>query len=425
MQLRDAATDPRTRARAVLLAGIVGGLLTLAFFALFRPNPDTTFDVFYYAAAQSMDGRIDYETGHGLWVYSPPALFYFYPYAVLFDFETARNVHRVVSVLVTVGYAGLLVRFVGRHVELETIDRLCIGGFAILSVYPVVNVVNGSFVGVFTALLGTGWILMESDRGDVGGAAWALASIVKAYAVFWGIYMLRVREWRGVAGAFAAGIGATVVGGLVFGFDAYFRYVEETSEGRVRYHLFRNGASPDNEAVTPLRALGQLFPNVDPSFWTPVLLVAVGVLTLVVFYLVPAETVLDRATLLLATILGVWFVMPTSQDLDAYIVYAPLLFLLFAERESVVQGAYVLGTLALSYNVGRGELRAVSEAAGLADPVMAIGEPVLSFATMPMWGLSALYVGVLVKATVRGRETGRVADAQRKLRSVRRRDASG
>jgi hypothetical protein len=408
MNFRRTLSDRRQRARLVLFAGIAGGLLTAMFFALFRPNPPTTFDVFYFAAAKSMSGPVVYETGYGLWTYTPAALLYFYPYALLLDYQTALLAHRVLSVVVTLGYALALVRFLGHHTDLQRLDRIAVFGFASLSVYPIVNVINGSFVGVFATFLGMGWLLVESDR-DGGGALWALASIVKGYPAFWGVYLLRVRRWRAVGAAILTGVSTTLLGVVVFGFDAYVRFFTVAGTNRVRYQMFTDGGSPDNEAVTPLRALGQLFPSVDPAVWTPVLIVVVVCVTLLVYYLIPAESLNDRATLLLVTILGVWFVMPTSQDLDVYIIYAPLLVLLYAEQEWQVQSLYALGTLVLSYNFGRTELRAVSELVGVADTVMLVGEPVLTFATMPMYGLVALYAGCLVKARIRGRESTRTA----------------
>ena len=408
MNLRRTLSDRRQRARLVLFAGIAGGLLTAVFYALFRPNPPTTFEVFYFAAAKSMSGPIVYKTGYGLWTYTPAALLYFYPYALLFDYPTALLVHRIISAVVTVGYALALVRFLGHHANLKRLDRIAVFGFATLSVYPIVIIITGTFEIVFATFLGMGWLLVESDR-DGGGALWALASIVKGYPAFWGVYFLRVRRWRAVGAAMLSGIGGTLLGMVVFGFDAYVRFFRVAGTSRVRYEMFAGGGSPDNEAVTPLRALGQLFPTVDPSVWTPVLLVVVVCITLLVYYLIPAESLNDRATLLLVTILGVWFVMPTSQDLDTYIIYAPLLELLYIEREWQVQSLYALGTVVLSYNFGRTELRAVSEIVGVADAVMLFGEPILTFATMPMYGLVALYAGCLVKAHIRGRESTRTA----------------
>jgi hypothetical protein len=344
-----------------------------------------------------MSGPIVYETEYGLWTYTPASLLYFYPYAILLDFNSALLFHRVISMIITILYGAALTNFIHAHTSTKRIDRVAVFLFSIASVYPVVNIINGSFVGIFSTFLGLGWLLMESKR-NYGGALWALASIVKGYPAFWGAYMIRVRNWRAILAAAGAGIGSTVVGVFVFGIDAYFRFFTVAGESRVRYEMFRGGASPDNEAVTPLRALSQLFPNIDPSLWTPLIFVVVSCITILVYYTISTDSLNNRATLLLVTILSVWFIMPTSQDLDTYIIYAPLLTLLFLERNQWVQSLYVLGTIIISYNFGRAELRAVSELLGISDLVMLIGEPVLSFATMPMWGLLTLYVGCIGKA---------------------------
>lgn len=419
MKVLDDLVKGHKLTRAVLSAGIIGGILTAVFFAAFRPNPDVTFDVFYYAAKISMEGEVVHETGYGLWTYTPAALLYFYPYVLLFDYETALLVHQVLSVPVAIFYGAVLARFIGRHTEIQKLDKFLIIGFTSASVYPIVNVINGSFVGIFTAALGLGWILLEYDS-DLGGAAWALASIIKGFPAFWGIYLLRTRRWRATGVAIATGVGATLVGVLMFGIDAYLRFFTVAGGNRVRLELFRNGGSPDTEPMTPLRGLAQIFPNVDPAVWPPIIFIVVACLTLAIFYLIPTNTLNDRATLLLATIIGVTFVMPTSQDMDTYLVYAPLLVLLYVERHAIVQTLYAAGTVLLSYNVGRGELRSVSSMFGerVSEVAMAIGDPILSFAHMPMYALFALYIGCLIKARSRGRETGRLDYLKTKVREL-------
>jgi len=414
MRFTTVLSNQKQRTRAVLFAGVVGGVLTAIFFALLRPNPPSTFDVFYFAAEKSMSGPVVYETGHGLWTYTPAALLYFYPYATLFEYQTAMSVHRVISILVTVGYAYALVRFLSQRVNLQRLDRVAIFGFASLSVYPIVNIINASFVGIFATFLGMGWLLVESDY-DGGGTLWALAAIVKGYPAFWGVYLLRVRRWRAVGSAILTGVSATLLGVIVFGFDAYRRFFTVAGTSRVRYELFSGGASPDNEAVTPLRALSQIFPNVDPSVWSSLIFVIVVCITLLVYYLIPADSLNDRATLLLVTIIGIWFIMPTSQDMDMYIVYAPVLVLLYVEKHRSVQSFYAVGTLVFSFNFGRTELRTVSELFGLSDVIMSIGEPVLSFATMPMYGLFTLYLGCLLKARIRGQESERMKQLRKTM----------
>jgi len=399
MALRAIVEDEYVPARIVLTLGILGGILTTIFFVLFRPNPPTTFDVFYFAATKSMSGEVVFHTGYGLWTYTPVSLLYFYPYAALFDFQTAALVHRVLSIVVALVYGVVLARFISRRARLSLIDEGLVVGFTMLSVYPVVNVVNGSFVGMFTAALGVGWVVLESDR-DAGGVLWALASLVKGFPAFWGAYLLRVHRWRAIGMAIATGVGATLVGIGLFGLDAYVRFFSVAGSSRVRLDMFQNGASPDNEAMTPIRGLAQLFPNIDTVIWPPVLLVVVAGLTVWIFYRLSSETLTERATLLLATIIGVMFIMPTTQDMDSYLVYAPVLVLLYVESDTTVKLLYAAGTIFLSYNVGRDELAAVASVVGgnVAELALAVGNPLLAFAKMPMYGILLLYVGCLLKA---------------------------
>jgi len=387
-------------ARAVLFVGIVGGVLSGMFFLLFRPDPPTTFDVFYYAAKTSMSGEVRFETGHGLWVYTPVSLLFFYPYALLFDYPTAMIVHQVLSVLVAVGYGVILARFIACRTSIDRSDIVLVVGFTSLSVYPIVNVVNGSFVGMFTACLGVGWVLLEREHIG-GGIAWALASLIKVFPALWGIYLLRVKAWRTTVAAILTGTSATLLGVFLFGFDSYIRYFGEAAGDRIRLRrFFQGGASPDNEAMTPVRGLAQLFPSVDPVVWTPVLFVVVVLLTGTVYYLLSTDTTTERATLLLATIIGIVFFMPTSQDMDTYLVYAPLLTLLYLEGDPKIHSLYAAGAVLISFNIGRDEVAAVSDL--LVSPfgglLQAVADPVLAFAHLPLLGLYLMYTGCLMKA---------------------------
>lgn len=207
---------------------------------------------------------------------------------------------------------------------------------------------------------------------------------------------------------------------MIFGVETHVRYVLSGAGDRIRLWRFAGGASPDNEAVTPVRPLSQLFPTVDPYVWVPIIVLVVLVTALAVYYLQPTNDLDDRATLLLTLVIGITFVMPTSQDLDVYLVYAPLVVLLYVERYSLVQWVYALGALVVTFNVGRQQLRAVSLLLGevFSDVVMLVGGPVLSFASMPLYGLMILYVGCLVHAWLRGTEVGRVDLVRRRLEDL-------
>lgn len=406
----------RSRTRLVLSAGILAGVLTALFYVFLRPSPNITFDVFYGAAEHAMAGEIVYDTQYGLYVYTPVVLLFFYPFVWLLEFQTALLAFRALSVLVALGYAALVVAFLEERGALKRIDRLLVGAFVAGSIYPITVIATANMGIIFGSLLGIGFIALERNR-DSGGAVWALASLVKGFPALWGLYMLRVRRLRAVVAAIVTGLGATVLGVIVFGIDAYLRFFSTAASSRVRIDSFAGGASPDNEAVTPIRPLAQLFPELDPHIWPPVIIIVVLLFSITIYYLLPTEELADRATLLLATVIGITFMMPTSQDLDVYLVYVPLLVLLFFERHAVVHGLYALGTLFISYNFGRAELRRVTELFGgdISAAVMVVGEPVLAFASMPLYGLVVLYAGCLLKAWTRGSETGRLDTVRDRL----------
>lgn len=394
----------------MLTVAIAAGLAASVYYLLFRPNPVITFDVFYAAAEHSIDGEVIFETDHGLYVYTPVVLVFFYPF-LLFEFTTAVLAMRVLNILVALGYGLVIVGFLREHVDLSRLDEGLVVAFVTASVYPVTVVAIANFNIIFGACLGVGFVWLERDADSgIGGAFWALAALVKVFPALWGAYLLRVRRWRAVAGAIVTGLGATLLGVAMFGFDAYRRFFTNASNSRVRVQSFAGGKSPDNEAITPIRSFAQVFPSVDPSVWVPVIAILAVMLTGLVYYLIPPDTLSDRATLLLATLLGVTFLMPTSQDQDVYLVYAPLLVLLFLERDELVHWLYVVGGLVLSLNFGREEVRTVTESVSsdLSEIVMAVAEPVLAFAPMPLYGIVILYLGCLVSAYRRGKETGRL-----------------
>ena len=400
----------------MLLASIVGGFLTALFYVLLRPSPNITFGVFYAGAENAMAGRVVYDTEYGLYVYTPVVLLLFYPFVSLFDLPTAVLAFRLFNLVWVAGYAAVVAGFVGDIADVGRVDQFLVAGFVAGTVYPVTVVATANMGIIFGSLLGLGFVLLERDRPS-GGAVWALASLVKGFPALWGLYLLRTRRLRAVVAAVATGGGATLLGVALYGIDAYWRFVTVAATSRVRIQSFAGGNSPDNEAVTPIRPLAQLFPGVDPAVWTPVIVAVVVTLTAAAYYLLSTDDLTDRATLLLATVVAITFAMPTSQDLDVYLVYVPLVVLLFVERDRTVHGLYAVGTLFLAYNVGRGEVRSVAAAIdqGLSETVMVVADPVLAFASMPLYGLVLLYAGCLTKAWRRGRQRGRVAHLRRRL----------
>ena len=406
--------------QAALALTILGGALTTGFYILFNPSPMNTFNVFYAAAEGALEGEVVYATEFGLFVYTPITLSYFVPFAVLFDFPTALLVHRVLSVCAAFGYGLALAGFLDDRDLLSRGDRALVVACLTIGLYPIVVVVLGGIEIYLGILLGMGFVLTERGDDRAGGALWAVASLFKIFPALWGAYFLVTRRWNAVVGAVVTGVGATLAGVALFGFDAYRRYFESAAADRVRFEMFANGQSPDNEAVTPIRPLSQLFPNVDPEFWLPVIVAVVVVCVLYVYLKTPQSGLDDRANLLLVTVIAVEFVMPTSQDLDMYMLYGPLIVSLYAERNDAVRVALAGSMVVYTYNFGRSQLDAVSGFVGprFNDVVMAVGDPVLSFASMPLYGMLAMFAVSLVRARIRGRGSSVVANLRGYVRDA-------
>jgi len=399
MRLTAALSDPEQRGKAVLAFCVLAGLATVAFYALLRPSPANTFGVFYLAAKASMSGPVDYRTPYGLYVYTPVTLLFFYPYVLAFDQSTALLVHRVLSVCLALGFGVVLARFLRREIGLSGRDQVLVAAFACASLYPVVDVVLGGIEIVLGAALGIGWIALERRRDGWGGVAWALASLFKVFPSLWGLYMLRAQRLRAVVAAVVAGAGATILGVAIFGLNAYLRYFHTVTTGRIRLFKFAGGASPDNEMVTPVRPLAQIFPHVAPTVWPPVIFVVVALLLGFVYLRVPTDELTDRATLLLATVIAITFVMPTSQDLDMYYLYAPLVVVLLTERRNRIHAVYSIGTVIYMLDFSQNELRPLLAHLGLSHVgIMAVADPFLRFATMPLYGLFVLFAAILLRA---------------------------
>lgn len=395
----------RTAARLALTLTIVGGILTTSFYAFFNPSPSNTFDVFYAAAQSALDGQIVYRTEAGLFVYTPITLAYFVPFAALFDFPTALLVHRVLSVFATFGYGLALARFLDARDLVSKIDRTLIVGCLAVGLYSVVVVVLGGIEIYLGILLGSGFLLLEQRNDRLSGALWAIAALFKVFPALWGLYLLITKRWNAVVSAVVTGVSATLIGVLLFGFDAHVRYIQSTTSGRVRFEMFRDGRSPDNEAVTPVRPLSQLFPDVEPSFWLPIIVVVVSLCILYIYLETPKSGLDDRVSLLLATVIAVEFVMPTSQDLDMYILYGPLILSLYAERNDLITIGLGGAMIVYTYNFGRSQVDAVTAAIGplFNEVAMAVWTPVLRFASMPLYGMVAMFVILLFRARIRGK----------------------
>ncbi|AAG20405.1 glycosyltransferase family 87 protein [Halobacterium salinarum] len=386
--------------RLVLFWSAVAGVLVPVYFLVLADVSHLAWDYrAYHAAAEAAlhgDPFVGIETGlPGVsYVYPPVAVALFVPQAAAGGWQTAFAIQSACNVAAALGLAALTVHTIeARRGRLDDIDRLLVVGFCVASA-PVLSALGLGQVDTLIALALAGtFVALERDHQGIAGVVIAAAALVKVFPVVLGLWLVFRRAWHAIGVAVATATGALVAGGLWFGVDAYIRYVHVLA-ARSRVSEFAGTVSPDFFAMSLYRPLSQLLGTVDPRLYGPLALLAVA--PAVWFVARREHTLTDRLTTYLAVVAGMLLVSPASNALYVVYAYFPLVCLLYLDPGGRERWLLLAGTAAMAFPVQPAHV-----AAGLASlgapstashAVLAVVAPVLSVASVPLLGLSAVLV---------------------------------
>jgi hypothetical protein len=384
-------TEPPYSTRAVLAIGILAGLSGLVTVPLFNAEQFMlASDVYYYAAESLLTSGDIYEVTppdrpgfH--YIYPPVVIFVFVPHVLTRSPAGAYLVQTVLNVCFAAGIVAVLWRALTRRgVSLSRRDAALLFGFALLSTYSNISLINGQVnIGLGFAVA-AGLDALDRNRDSVAGIAFALAALVKVFPAVLGLWLLRRRSYRGVVLATAVGVTGLLVGLLALGPDVTETYLTDVLTGR--YDGFDGAPDPGQTRGGAQRQVAALL-GLGPPHLTPlaalVLAPAVGYL-----YLDTGTDRQQQATVL-GTILATLLFLPL-QRLYMMLFIFPLVVLLYrlspGRARTLLLGGTLVSLVRVEFELVESALTALAPG-GLADPLLSAVEGLFAIVLPPTLGL--------------------------------------
>jgi len=396
----DRSLTRKQRVRAVLLYGIVVGIVALLYL-LTVSNVDVgaAFRAYHYAASASLAGEPFYGISapgfDSTFIYPPVTILFFYPFALIENWRLSFAVMTILNIVLSVGIARYLIWFIeAKGMELPTEDRALIVAYGLLSILTVQVYLQGQ-VNVFLALaIIYGFVRLDRGDDQSAGFLFALAATFKYFPALFGLYLLKRRAYRAVGTAILTGCSLLAFGYLVFGQTVYENYLHNVLSSR---YIFSSGLSPTVNLVTLWRPLSYAFPQGEPVVY--LLISAVLVAPVLVYVYTRATTEREELFAILATVIAVIVVLP-SKFPYLVILHFPLVPLLYLVDDHVVHRILLAGTFVVSLVFNLEHIRAVLgilvPSEQLRSLLLAVVEPLLTVATPPLYGLAILLFACVV-----------------------------
>lgn len=379
--------------RAVFVAGIVGGVVTLVAKTM-RSGAmlGVNFHVYYLAAEAVLEGGSLYGVAAPdfpslPYVYPPIVAVVFVPFLVFGEWSLAFVVFTVLNLGagVVLGVVGLRLA-ARRGVSPSTVDSALVIGFCMGSTQVMASVFYGNVNPILAMVVGVG--VWYADRGnhEEAGLAFAVPAIVKVFPAGFGGFFLVRRSWRAVGTAIGTGVGVGVGSVVLFGVDAHVRYLEAALLPRRRTEEFLGGLAPGAEYLTLRRPLSLLLPN-HPGLLGPITVVILGVVVAAVVYWSDPDDAIGMLLCLYVVLAGVVLALSSYQLYYVFLLPAlvPLLLSLPSGtgRQLVTVGAF-LGTIPVELPEIR---RVIAPDSPVGAVLFTVLEPVLTFGTPPLYGV--------------------------------------
>lgn len=359
----------------------------------------------YYAAGRAVLGGEQFVGIHSgipgvRFVYPPISVLFFLPQALVGDLWPAFLLQTAVSVLATAGLARVTINTIeSRQQQLERTDQILIYAFYLGSA-PVLAVLGLGQVDMLIALgLALAFLAIEDGSQEVGGILIGLVSLIKVFPALVGLYLLWRRAWRTLGAALLTGLTGLVLGGVLFGVSSYHRYFTVLA-ARSRLSSFAGSVSPNFFALSLLRPLSQLLPDVSPYLYVPI---ALSILALPVgLVMIGTRTWTDKVRVYLISLAAILMVSPASNSLYVVYLYFPLLLALYSDMNRAEITLLGLSSVLISLpilptHVGA-FLALIGAPSSVAGPVMQPLRNGLTIASIPLIGL----FGILIWGTYHG-----------------------
>lgn len=386
------ATGVRRSARLVLGLGILSGVAGVLAAPFVAPEQFMlASDVYYYAADALLSGGDIYEVtppdreGYH-YIYPPVIVLAFVPHALLGSPEASYALQTLLNVGFAAGIAVVLRRALARRgVVITRVDDVLLFGFALLSAYSAISVVNGQ-VNIWLAwALALGLDALDRNRATVAGLAFAAAALVKVFPAALGLWLLRRRAYSGVVAAVALGVAGLLAGLVALGTDTTVTYFTEVLTGR--YDGFDGATDPTETRGGAQRQVAALF-GLGPPYVTP--LAAVILTPILGFLYLNVETDSQRQAAVLGTLLVTLLFFPL-QRLYMILLVFPLVVLLYTLPAGRPRTLLIAGTVVSVIRVDFAAVELVLAAVPLADmlvnPLVSAAESFFAVVLPPTLGM--------------------------------------
>jgi len=385
------ASLPSRSTRVVLACGILAGLSGVLTTPFVSPEQFMlASDVYYYAAESMLEGGDIYDVAPPdragyYYIYPPVVIFAFVPHALTGSPAGAYLLQTALNVCFAAGIAAVLWRALTRRgVALSRPDAVLLFGFALVSAYSSISLINGQVnIGLGFAIA-LGLDALDRNRGDLAGVAFALAALVKVFPAVLGLWLLRRRAHRGVVLAVAVGLTGLLAGLLALGPDVTTTYLTDVLTGR--YDGFDGAPDPTQTRGGAQRQIAALL-GIGPPYVTPA--AALSLAPVLGYLYLDVGTGRQRQATALGTILVTLLFLPLQRLYMVLFVF-PLVVLLYrlpgGRSRTLLLGGTLVSFLRIDFSIVEDAL-ATLPLGGLEAPLVATVEGLFEVVLPPTLGM--------------------------------------
>lgn len=380
------------------------------------------YDVYHYAAEAYLAGADFYAVvPPGLadmftYLYPPITVVAFVPFTYL---EPAQGyvVFTAITLAACAAATAAIVSYVeGWFLTLGWIDVTAIWLFFVASTHSTGTINFGNVNLLLAAGIVFGFFALERGREFAAGAFFGAVALMKVFPAIVGLYLLRIRAWRAIAGAIAVGGGGLLASVVVFDLATLRRFFVEVLGDRSELDLFVGGYPPDETYyVTIQRPLSHLLWRVwpdAPKYALPIL-AAVVLASILAYCYLDLKTQTDRLVAIHATLTAAVVLMPALRWYLALLFFS-WVALLYVWHDSPLLLPFGAGGIVAG--VPSSPETMLGRVEGYPAPFDALLEPLYAVGTLQLYGLLLMLAACVLYKWRQGVGLRYVVEAGRRLR---------